>query len=289
MNMNWSQRLGTVGVWRGVTLLDPPMARSIEELGYGTVWLGGSPGSDLRPAEALLDGTDSVVIATGIVNIWSSDAAELADSFHRIHARHPGRLLLGIGSGHREANPDRTRPVESMARYLDVLDARGVPAEHRVLSALGPRMLALAAERSAGTHPYLTVPTQTREARTALGPAALVAPEQTAVLDPDPATARRSARAFLAMYLQRVNYTTNMLRAGFTPEDLTDGGSDHLIDSIVAHGDAPTLAAALRAHLDAGADHVCVQLQPADTDVIPALRTIAHALNLHPPGSPTAR
>jgi probable F420-dependent oxidoreductase len=276
--MSWSQRLGTVGVWRGVSLVDPSMARTIEELGYGTIWQGSSPGSDLRPAEALLDGTDTITVATGIVNIWASDPAELADSYHRIQARHPGRLLLGIGSGHREANAARTRPVEAMARYLDVLDERGVPAGDRVLSALGPRMLALAAERAAGTHPYLTVAAQTREARTALGPGPLVAPEQTVVLDTDPDAARRSARAFLATYLNLVNYTGNMLRAGFTAEDLAGGGSDALVDRLVAHGDATVLAAAVRAHLDAGADHVCVQVQPASGDVVPALRAIAASL-----------
>ncbi|MEV4515670.1 LLM class F420-dependent oxidoreductase [Dactylosporangium sp. NPDC049525] len=277
--MSWSQRLGTVGVWRGVRLVDPAMARTIEGLGYGTIWQGSSPGSDLRPAEALLDGTDTITVATGIVNIWASDPAELADSYHRIQARHPGRLLLGIGSGHREANAARTRPVEAMARYLDVLDERGVPAGDRVLSALGPRMLALAAQRSAGTHPYLTVPAQTREARAALGPDALVAPEQTVVLDTDADTARRSARAFLAVYLNLVNYTGNMLRAGFTAEDIAGGGSDALVDRLVAHGDATVLAAAVRAHLDAGADHVCVQVQPADGDVVRALRAIAESLS----------
>ena len=145
--MTWSERLGTVGVWRGVNDLDPAMAKTIEELGYGTIWQGASPGSDLRDAEALLDATESLHLATGIVNIWKSDPAELADSYHRIEARYPERLLLGIGSGHREATPQRVRPVDAMASYLDVLDERGVPQQARVLSALGPRMLELAAAR----------------------------------------------------------------------------------------------------------------------------------------------
>ena len=163
--MGWSERLGSVGVWRGVKVVDAALARTMEELGYGTVWQGGSPASDLRPAEDLLDATDSLVVATGIVNIWMSDPAELADSYHRVQAKHPGRLLLGIGSGHREASPERVRPIDAMSRYLDVLDERGVPVEARVLSALGPRMLVMASERSAGTHPYLTTPSQTREQR----------------------------------------------------------------------------------------------------------------------------
>jgi len=278
--VNWGQRLGTVGVWRGVALLDPALAATIEALGYGTIWQGSSPGSDLRAAEELLDATGSLQIATGIVNIWQSDAAELADSYHRIEAKHPGRLLLGIGSGHREATPQRVRPLEAMARYLDVLDARNVPVQARVLSALGPRMLAMAAERSAGTHPYLTIPTQTRAARTTLGPDALVAPEQTVVFDTDPESARRTARGFLRNYLAMSNYTTTMRSAGFTADDIADGGSDTLVDTIIAHGGAPALAAAIRAHLDAGADHVCVQVQPAGGDVVPALRAIAAELRL---------
>jgi len=278
--VNWGQRLGTVGVWRGVALLDPALAATIEALGYGTIWQGSSPGSDLRAAEELLDATGSLQIATGIVNIWQSDPAELADSYHRIEAKHPGRLLLGIGSGHREATPQRVRPLEAMARYLDVLDARNVPVQARVLSALGPRMLAMAAERSAGTHPYLTIPTQTRAARTTLGPDALVAPEQTVVFDTDPESARRTARGFLRNYLAMSNYTTTMRSAGFTADDIADGGSDTLVDTIIAHGGAPALAAAIRAHLDAGADHVCVQVQPAGGDVVPALRAIAAELRL---------
>jgi probable F420-dependent oxidoreductase len=278
--MGWSERLGSVGVWRGVNAVDAAMARSLEGLGYRTVWQGGSPGSDLRPAEGLLDATESLVVATGIVNIWKSDAAELADSYHRIQAKHPGRLMLGIGSGHREATPERVRPIDAMSKYLDVLDQRGVPAEARLLSALGPRMLAMAAERSAGTHPYLTIPSQTREQRTTLGPGALIAPEQTVILDTDPDAGRRVARRFLDAYLGMVNYTSTMQRGGFTAEDVAGGGSDRLVDAIVVHGDAAVLAAAVRAHLDAGADHVCVQVQPAEGDVVPALRAIAAELAL---------
>ncbi len=278
---NWSQRLGTVGVWRSVKDTTPDLAKTIEELGYGAIWLGGSPNATLRRPEELLDATTHLQVATGIVNIWGSDAAELADSFHRIEAKHPGRLLIGIGSGHREATAERERPLDAMARYLDVLDAHGMPVGARVLSALGPRMLELAAERSAGTHPYLTIPSQTREMRQVLGPQALIAPEQTVVLDSDPDSARRTARAFLGHYLRLENYTRTMQRGGFTPEDIAGEGSDALIDAIVAHGDAGALAAAVRAHLDAGADHVCVQVQPAASDIVPVLSAIAAELALH--------
>lgn len=135
--MTWSERLGAVGVWRGVNDLDPAMAKTIEELGFGTIWQGGSPAADLRAAEQLLAATESLHLATGIVNIWKADPAELADSYHRIEARYPGRLLLGIGSGHREATAERVRPLDAMARYLDVLDEHAVPQPARVLAALG--------------------------------------------------------------------------------------------------------------------------------------------------------
>lgn len=278
--MTWRQRLGPVGVWRGATAVGADLAAEVERLGFGAIWLGGSPGSDLGSAEALLDATATITVATGVVNIWSSEPGELAASFHRIEARHPGRLLLGIGTGHREATAERTRPLEAMARYLDVLDEGGVPRDRRVLSALGPKMLAMAAERSAGTHPYLTVPHQTAEQREVLGPHALVAPEQTVVLDTDPASARSSARGFLTNYLRLVNYTTTMRRGGFSEEDVAAPGSDHLVDAIVRHGDAAALAAAVRAHLDEGADHVCIQVVPAQGDPLPAYRAVAGALEL---------
>lgn len=260
--------------------MDTGLAEAIESLGFGAIWLGGSPAADLEHAEHLLDATRSITIATGIVNIWTADAAELAASFHRIEARHPGRLLLGIGTGHREAIAQRTKPLAAMSHYLDVLDTGGVPIGRRVLSALGPKMLAMARERSAGTHPYLTVPSQTTEQREALGPDALVAPEQTVVLDTDADPARTTARGFLKNYLGMVNYVTTMHRGGFSEQDTADGGSDHLVDEIVRHGDAAAIAAAVRAHLDAGADHVCLQVLPAARDPRADLRRIAEALAL---------
>lgn len=275
--MTWSQRLGTVGVWRGVHDVDGALAREIETLGYGTIWQGSSPAADLRAAEELLDATERIVVATGIVNIWLSDPEELAASYHRIATRHPGRLVLGIGSGHREATPQRARPLQAMSHYLDVLDEAGVPIADRVLSALGPRMLRLAAERSAGTHPYLTLPAQTREARDVLGPDALVAPEQTVVLDTDADRARSVARSFLSRYLGMENYVANMRRAGFGDDDVAPDGSDRLVDEIVAHGSAATVVAAARAHLDAGADHVCIQVLAPAAALVPALRAFAEA------------
>ncbi len=280
VHSSWSARLGRVGVWRSTSDITPGLAQRIEQLGYGTLWLGGSPNSALHEAEGFLDATERLQIATGIVNIWQSDAAELAASYHRIEVRHPGRLLLGIGTGHRESTPERVRPIEAMERYLDVLDRENVPVGSRVLSALGPRMLELARERSVGTHPYLTMPNQTREARVVLGSDALVAPEQTVVLDENIHSARVSARAFLEYYLQLDNYTRNMRRAGFANDDIADGGSDELVDGLVAHGSAADISAAVGSHLDQGADHVCIQLQPANRDVPGTLRTIAAELSL---------
>ena len=276
----WSDTLGTVGVWRGFTQVDAAFASEIESLGYGALWLGYSPGADLEAVERMLDATERLHLATGVVNIWKADAAEAAASFHRIDAKHPGRFLLGIGSGHREATPERVRPLEAMNRYLDVLDEHGVPTHRRVISALGPRMLRLAAERSAGTHPYLTIPAQSTQEREALGDGVLVAPEQTVVLDSDEERARESARTFLTRYLGMSNYTTTMRRGGFSEQDVEPPGSDRLTDAIVAQGDAAALAARIREHLDAGADHVSVQVVPARDDALPALRAIAAELRL---------
>lgn len=272
--MTWADRLGELGIWRRSTEIDEALAVEVERLGYGTIWLGGSPAADLIEAERLLDATESVVLATGIVNIWMSDAAELAESYHRIVARHPGRLLLGIGSGHRERQHERARPLEAMSSYLDVLDAAGVPQEDRLLSALGPRMLELASTRSGGTHPYLTLPTQTAEARETLGDGVLVAPEQTVVLATDPVFARKAAREFLTPYLRLSNYSNTMKRGGFSDDDVQGSGSDDLVDRIVIHGDATTLLEGLRAHLDAGADHVCVQAVPS-TSALEVYRALA--------------
>ncbi len=275
--MGWTERLGAVGVWRGVNDVDTELAAEVERLGFGTLWLGASPPADLVAAERILDATGTLVVATGVVNIWKADAEELADAYHRVVAKHPGRLLLGVGTGHRERTAERARPLEAMSAYLDVLDDRGVPVEDRVISALGPRMLEIAAARSAGTHPYLTVPSQTTEQREALGSGLLVAPEQTVVLDDDVEAARRRGRAFLRSYLELSNYTRTMVRGGFTEADVAGEGSDELIDRIVVHGSVDEVAGAVRAHLDAGADHVCVQVQPRD-DVRRALAALAPAL-----------
>ena len=184
--------------------------------------------------------------------MWSAPATEVAASHHRITAAHPGRFLLGVGIGHPEATQEYRSPYDTIVDYLDVLDAEGVPVEDRVLAALGPKVLALAAERTAGAHPYLTTPEHTRLAREILGEGPLLAPEQKVVLDTDPVAARALGRpAVDRPYLHLRNYTSNLRRLGWSDADLADGGSDALIDALVVHGDAATVAAGVRAHLDA--------------------------------------
>jgi probable F420-dependent oxidoreductase len=274
--------VGRYGIWRGQWGLSPEFAVEAEALGYGAIWIGASPPGDLKLVESLLDATQHIVIATGIVNMWATPAAEVAQSFHRIEANHPGRFLLGVGIGHPEQTSKYRSPYATMVDYLDQLDGAGVPAEARALAALGPKALRLAADRTAGAHPYLTTPEHTREARGIIGDGVLLAPEQKVVLDTDAARARAIGRPVVDRpYLHLVNYRSNLLRLGWSEADLDDGGSDALIDALVAHGDAETVAARLTAHLDAGADHVCAQVLTADdADPLPALRELSAALGL---------
>ena len=273
---------GRYGIWRHAGGLTPDLAREIEAMGYGAVWIGGSPPADLELAESLLDATTHLVVGTSIVNMWTAPAPEVAASHHRIEKVHPGRFLLGVGVGHPEATGDYTRPYAGLVAYLDALDADGVPVEGRAIAALGPRMLRLAADRTAGALPYLTTPRHTRESRDLLGEGVLLAPEHKVVIDTDPARARAVGRPFVHKpYLGLRNYTSNLLRLGWTEADLADGGSDALIDALVAHGDAATVAARLAEHLDAGADHVCAQvLTEGYADPLPPMRALAEALGL---------
>ncbi|WP_300017796.1 LLM class F420-dependent oxidoreductase [Pseudonocardia sp.] len=271
--------LGTFGIWQRQDQSSPELAARIEELGYGAIWIGGSPPGDLAQIEALLDATSHIAVATGIVNMWSTPAAEVAAAYHRIEVKHPGRLLLGVGIGHPEAISDYRRPYATVVAYLDALDAAQVPVDRRVLAALGPKMLALAAERTAGAHPYLTTPEHTREARAVLGDGVLLAPEHKVVVDTDPERARAIGRPVVARpYLGLRNYTSNLLRLGWTEDDIADGGSDRLVDALVAHGDAGAVAARLAEHVSAGADHVCAQV--LGPEPLPALGALSEALEL---------
>ncbi len=267
---------GELGIWRGAALVDGAFAARAEELGYGTLWLGGSPGGDLAVVDPLLEATANLVVATGILNIWQDDARSAAAAFHRIEKLFPGRFVLGIGAGHREASADYRTPYQALVDYLDVLAAEGVPQEQTVLAALGPKVLRLAADRTAGAHPYLTSPEHTRSAREILGDGVLLAPEQKIVLDEDAARGRELGRKTVDFYLRLQNYVANLRRLGFDDADLERPGSDRLVDVLAVHGDGDAVAAGVRAHLDAGADHVAVQA--LGDDPWPALEAVAQRL-----------
>jgi probable F420-dependent oxidoreductase len=270
--------LGKYGVFgRGVT---PQQAKEIEALGYGAVWVGGSPPAELDWVEPLLEATSTLQVATGIVNIWTAAAGPVADSFHRINQAYPDRFLLGIGVGHPEAHSAYQKPFAALSEYLDKLDEYGVPKQRRVVAALGPRVLELSALRSAGAHPYLTTPEHTAQARQILGPAAFLAPEHKAVLTTDAEAARAVGRKALDIYLNLANYLNNWKRLGFTDGDVAKPGSDALVDSVVAYGTTEQIAARLHAHLDSGADHVPVQVLTSPAKLVPALTELAGPLGL---------
>jgi probable F420-dependent oxidoreductase len=250
------------GVWIGRSLSEPEYgeaARLVQDLGFGALWLGGSPKlPKLRP---MLEATDGLVIATGIVNIWQYEPAVLAQEFAQLDREFPGRVLLGIGIGHPEATSEYQKPLTKSRDFLDGIAAAPtpVPRERMVVAALGPKMLDLSFERTLGTHPYFTPVEHTRVTRERLGAQALVAPELAVVVDEDHDRARSAARKYSELYLGLANYTGNLKRLGWSEEDLADGGSDGLIDAVVPQGSAAQLAFVVQAHLDAGADHVCVQ------------------------------
>lgn len=251
------------------------IARELEQLGYSAVWFPNGPGM-LDRARELLDATSRIVVATGIASIWMHPAEEVAAAHHALAQTHPRRFLLGLGVSHahlvnREEAGRYRRPVERMLAYLDALDAAPtpVPREERILAALGPRMLEIARTRSVGAHPYLVTPEHTRRAREALGTGPLLAPEQAMVLETQPERARSIARTHLARYLQAPNYTNNWLRLGFTPDDFTNGGSDRLVDALVAWGSMDTIRERVAQHFHAGADHVCLQVLTADRAAMP--------------------
>jgi probable F420-dependent oxidoreductase len=265
--------LGRVGVWRRRHDGAEPV-REIEALGYGALWVGGSP--SLEQVRPYLEASDRIPVATGILNIWQHEPADVAAGHARLQSEFGGRFLLGIGVGHPEATSDYTRPLTAMRAFFDGL--RDVPREEMVAAALGPKMLDLAAERSLGTHPYFTSVEHTRFARQRVGPDALVAPEVAVVVEADAGRAREIARGYAARYLELRNYASNLLRFGFTERDLADGGSDRLIDAVIPHGSAEAVAEAVRAHLEAGADHVCLQPLGHGPAPVDDYRALASAL-----------
>ncbi|MBV8987724.1 MAG: LLM class F420-dependent oxidoreductase [Solirubrobacterales bacterium] len=255
--------LGEVGVWTSYRAIGEENAREAaklaEDLGFGAFWLGGSP--QLPSVRPLLEATERLIVATGIVNVWRYETARLAAEHAQLTREFPGRLLLGVGIGHPEATSEYAKPLSTMREFLDGLDRADepVPINERCVAALGPEMLRLSAERSLGTHPYFVPVEHTRFARQLLGDGVLVAPEVACVPDTDAERGRAKARKYAALYLGLRNYTNNLLRLGFSEHDLADGGSEQLIDAVVPQGSAAEIAAVVREHLRAGADHVCVQ------------------------------
>jgi probable F420-dependent oxidoreductase len=277
--------LGRVGVWLGTRSISPELAAKVESLGYGAAWIGGSPEADLAWVEPALAQTTSLQLATGIVNIWSAPATAVAESYQRIESAYPGRFLLGVGVGHSEHTQEYLKPYDALVGYLDDLDAAMVPTSRRVLAALGPRVLKLAAERSAGAHPYLTTPEHTAKARELVGNSVFLAPEHKVVLTTDADEARAIGRKTADFYLGLSNYVNNWLRLGFTEDDVRRPGSDRLIDAVVAYGTPEAIAKRLNEHLEAGADHVALQVLGGGEDkLLPALSELAGPLGLTPTG-----
>jgi probable F420-dependent oxidoreductase len=271
--------VGRFGIWTGAAPT-PEQAAEIEKLGYGAVWVGKSPAAELTFAEPILEATESLTLATGIVNIWAAPAKQVAGSYHRIEEAHPGRFLLGVGVGHRERTQEYRKPYDALMEYLDELDELCVPTSRRVLAALGPKVLELAARRSAGAHPYLTTPEHTAQARELVGGSVFLAPEHKVVVTTDTQKAREIGRESVGFYLGLSNYVNNWKRLGFTDKDVKKPGSDGLIDAVVAHGTPEHVAARLGEHLRAGADHVAIQVLGGGDELIPTLTELAEPLGL---------
>ena len=271
--------LGRFGVWT-FGVVKPEQAVEIEKLGYGAVWIGGSPAGDLEYVEPILERTENLQVATGIINVWTAPADQVAEAYHRVEDAYPGRFLLGIGVGHPEHTEEYHKPYDVLVEYLDRLDAAKVPTSRRVIAALGPRVLKLSAQRSAGAHPYLTTPQHTGEARNLLGPTVFLAPEHKVVLARDAEASRKIGREAVDFYLNLSNYLNNWKRLGFTDDDLAKPGSDRFIDAVVAHGTPDDIARRLTEHLDAGADHVAIQVLGGWDNLLPTLTELAGPLGL---------
>ena len=274
--------VGTVGIWQQREWYQEQSDDGLAELvaaGFHTLWLGSSPSTDLHEVERLLDRTNDVVVATGVATVWGAPPEVAAAAYHRVLAKHPGRLLVGLGISHQViVGAGYARPYEALVSYLDGLDAAPapLPASGRVLAALGDKTLRLAAERAAGVLPYLVTPEHTAKAREILGDG-LVAPEQKVVLETDPTRARAIARERLAQYLELPNYVRTWRRLGFTDDDVAAPGSDRLVDALVAWGDEAAIRRRIDEHRAAGADHVAIQVLGADR--LADMRTLGPVLN----------
>jgi probable F420-dependent oxidoreductase len=268
-------RIGRIGLWSGLPVnADLGFVRDLvgelEELGYGMLWYPEAIGREsLSVGTLLLSWTNKLGIGTSIMNIWARDAHAAASGAKTLESAFPGRFVQGLGVSHSHVAAMRgheyAKPLTAMRSYLDAMDASPFgapePAEKppRMLAALAPRMLELAAERTAGSIPYLVPPEHTAYAREQLGPASCLAVEQAVVLADDESAAREQAQAFVAFYLGAENYVNNLKRLGWSDEDVAGQGSDALVDALVAGNDEDAIRARVQAHFDAGADHVCVQ------------------------------
>ena len=281
-----SMQLGAFGVWTSqLDILQAARmqetAAELEELGYGALWYGEATGREaLTKAGLLLAGTKRIVVATGIANIYGRDPVTMVAGQKTLAEAYPNRFLLGLGVSHiplveKLRGHRYEKPVPAMRAYLDAMDQAPYqavppgPKSPRVLAALGPLMLKLSAERADGAHPYNSTPEHTKQARQLLGPNPYLCPEQAIILETDPAKARAIARKFLAIYLGLPNYTNNFLRLGFQESDISGGGSDKLIDAVVAWGDLKTTLNRIREHHSAGADHVCIQVLTDESKTFP--------------------
>lgn len=290
--------IGRVGIWTFALDLQPAAraqeaAAEIEALGWGAIWIPEALGREaFTAAGLLLAGTRRIPVATGIANIWARDPMAMAGAQKTLAEAYPDRFLLGVGVSHAPMvgmrGHDYARPLSAMRAYLDAMDRApfmAVPPARepeRVIGALAPKMLALSAARARGAHPYFVPPEHTRRARAILGSGPLLAPEQACVLETDPATARAIARAHMQIYLGLPNYVGNLARLGFGEDDVRDGGSDRLVDAIVAWGTVDAVVARVREHHAAGADHVCLQVLDPDPRALPLRqwRELAAALGL---------
>lgn len=277
--------IGKVGIWAFLDMHPTTRVREaaaeIEALGYGALWIPEALGREVFSAAGILLGaTARLVVATGIANVWARDAMAMAGAQKTLAEAYPDRFLLGIGVSHAPLiEPLRghryEKPLTFMRTYLDAMDMAPFMAAppptppERVIGALHPKMLALAAERTRGAHPYFVPPEHTARARATLGQGPLLAPEQAVVLQTDPDKARAIARTHMAPYLGLPNYVRNLLTLGFTEADVANGGSDRLVDAIVAWGDLGAVVRRVRAHHDAGADHVCLQVLTGDPSTLP--------------------
>jgi probable F420-dependent oxidoreductase len=288
--------IGRMGVWLGpINTLPAPeecaAVQRIEEAGYGAVWFGETPTNReaLSHAAILLGATERIGVATGIANIWARDASAAANGANTLNEAYDQRFVLGLGVSHAPAVKARgheyDKPLSAMRDYVQAIAEHpyDAPPPRRpspvVLAALGPRMLELARDRAAGAHPYFVPPAHIARAREILGPEPVLAPEQVVVLEADAERAREIGRRHMAYYLQLPNYVNNLRALDFTAADVADGGSDRLVDAIVAWGDEPAIGARLSEHFDAGADHVAVQAYAGDgAEALRWLERLAPAL-----------